>query len=77
MLFPQFHRKGEREDGERRGVGDVVPRQPLLPRLTGFRLGFRNQCGRDERREALVPSRSTVEFLQQWPVGRIKTAWWQ
>lgn len=50
-----------------------------MPRLTEFRLGFRNDCERDERREreALVPSRSRVEFIQQWPVRRIKTAWWR
>lgn len=50
-----------------------------MPRLTGFRLGFRNQCGQQEReeREALGPSRSRVEFPQKWPVGRGKTAWWQ
>lgn len=46
---------------------------------TGFRLGFRNQCGQHEReaREVLGPSRSRVEFPQKWPVGRGKTAWWQ
>lgn len=50
-----------------------------MPRLTGFRLGFRNQFGQHEReeREALGPSRSRVEFPQKWPVGRGKTAWWQ
>lgn len=50
LLFPQFHRKEEREDRGWRGVEDVVPSQQLLPRLTGFRLGFRNQWGGDEKR---------------------------
>lgn len=69
-------RKGRQKEEE---VGDVVPRRQLLPRLTGFRLGFRNQFGQHEReeREALGPSRSRVEFPQKWPVGREKTAWWQ
>ena len=31
--------------------------------------------GWEEEKEALVPSRCRVEFLQQWPLGRRKTVW--